>query len=234
MASLIEPLLEPLEPAPKSPLPWHTREEIANITLHSFGLILGLIGFGVLVSVATLSGSIERILSSSIYGVTILMVYLASVMFHTSLAMESRWQKAFEVVDHCAIFLLIAGTYTPFLMVTLKGQTLAWVMLTIIWTLAFSGILYKIFFFYRSDLLSTLAYIAMGWMSLFIAKPLLGIIGWPGLGLLAFGGLMYTIGAVFYLRDHTFRFAHAVWHLFVMAGSICHYATIYWFVIKGA
>ena len=112
--------------AQKSPLPWRTREEIANITLHSFGLILGLIGFGVLISVATLSGSIERIVSSSIYAVTVMLVYLASVLFHTSLAMESRWQKAFEVVDHCAIFLLIAGTYTPFLMVTLKGQQLGW------------------------------------------------------------------------------------------------------------
>ncbi len=218
--------------AQKSPLPWHTREEIANITLHSFGLILGLIGACVLISVATLSGSLDRIISSSIYSVTILMVYLASVLFHTSLAMESRWQRAFEVVDHCAIFLLIAGTYTPFLMVTLKGQQLGWGMLATIWSLAIGGILYKIFFFYRSDLLSTLAYIAMGWLSMLMAKPLLSLIGWGGLGGLAIGGLFYTIGAIFYLRDHTFRFAHAVWHIFVIAGSLCHYATIYWFVIK--
>lgn len=218
--------------AQKSPLPWHTREEIANITLHSFGLILGLIGFGVLIAVASLSGSIDRIVSSSIYGVTILIVYLASVLFHTSLAMESRWQRAFEVVDHCAIFLLIAGTYTPFLMVSLKGQMIGGMMLAAIWALAIGGILYKIFFFYRSDLLSTLAYIAMGWLSLFMAKPLLGLIGWSGLGMLGLGGVLYTIGAIFYLRDHTFRFAHAVWHIFVIAGSLCHYGAVYWFVIK--
>lgn len=218
--------------AEKSPLPWHTREEIANITLHSFGLILGLIGFGVLIAVASLSGSLDRIVSSSIYGVTIMMVYLASVLFHTSLAMESRWQRAFEVVDHCAIFLLIAGTYTPFLMVSLKGQAIGGIMLAAVWTLALGGILYKIFFFYRSDLLSTLAYIAMGWMVMFMAKPLLETIGWSGLGLLGLGGIFYTIGAIFYLRDHTFRFAHAVWHIFVIAGSLCHYGAVYWFVIK--
>lgn len=211
-------------------LGWETREEIVNITLHSLGLFLGLVGFGFLVAVAGLSGSPLRILSSSIYAVTLLLVFVASILFHTSLAIGLPWKKAFEVIDHCAIYLLIAGTYTPFLMVTLPG-TFGWVMLALIWSLALAGILYKIFFFYKSDLLSTLAYIAMGWLSLVLIKPLFEHLGWGGIGLLAAGGLLYTVGAVFYLYDHAFRFAHAVWHSFVLAGSICHFAVILCFVI---
>lgn len=218
---------------PRSPLSWQTREEIVNITLHSFGLFLGLVGFGVLVALATLSGSWTRILSSSIYAVTLLLVFVASILFHASLAISLPWKKAFEVIDHCAIYLLIAGTYTPFLMVSLPG-TLGWSMLALIWSLALVGILYKIFFFYRSDLLSTLAYLAMGWLSLVIVQPLHAEIGWSGIGLLAGGGVLYSIGAIFYLYDHAFRFAHAVWHGFVLAGSICHYAAILWFVIRSA
>jgi len=215
----------------QSPLPWQTREEIVNITLHGFGLFLGLVGFGVLVALATLSGSFERILSASIYAVTLTLVYVASILFHASLAIGLPWKKAFEVIDHCAIYLLIAGTYTPFLMVSLQGR-LGWSMLALIWTLALSGMLYKIFFFYRSDLLSTLAYLAMGWLSLGIVGPLHAQIGWAGIGLLAGGGLLYSIGAVFYLLDHRFRFAHAIWHGFVLAGSICHYAAILCYVIR--
>lgn len=213
-----------------SPLSWKTREEVVNIALHSLGFFLGVVGFAVLVALATRTGSIPRILSSSIYAATLLSVYLASVLFHTSLAIELPWKKAFEVVDHCAIYLLIAGTYTPFLMVSLQGR-FGWGMLALIWSLALVGIVYKIFFFYRSDLLSTLAYLAMGWLSLVILQPLLGQIGWLGIGLLALGGVFYSIGAVFYLYDHTFRFAHALWHSFVLAGSLCHYAAILFCVI---
>jgi hemolysin III len=208
-----------------------TREEIANITLHSFGFFLSLVGLCVLVALAASSGSILRIVSASVYGVTLVLVYLASILFHTSLAISLPWNKAFETVDHCAIYLLIAGTYTPFLMVTLPG-TLGWSMLALIWGLAVAGILYKVFFFYKSDLLSTLAYILMGWLALGIVMPLHAKLGWWGLGGIFFGGILYTLGAVFYLLDHKFRFAHAVWHSFVIAGSLCHYLTVLFFVIK--
>jgi hemolysin III len=190
-----------------------------------------LVGLGVLIALAASSGSIARMISASIYGVSLFLVYVASILFHTSLAISLPWKKAFETVDHCAIYLLIAGTYTPFLLVTLPG-TFGWSLLALIWFLAIFGILYKVFFFYSSDLLSTLAYIAMGWLSLAIMQPLFSQIGWFGLGGLLLGGILYTLGAVFYLLDHTFRFAHAVWHSFVIAGSLCHYLTIAYFVIK--
>lgn len=208
-----------------------TREEIANITLHSFGLFLSLVGLGVLVALAASSGSLMRMISASIYGVSLFLVYVASILFHTSLAISLPWKKALETVDHCAIYLLIAGTYTPFLMVSIPG-VLGWTMLALIWGLAVAGILYKVFFFYSSDLLSTLAYIVMGWLCLVFIQPLHGQIGWWGIGGLFVGGVCYTLGAIFYLLDHKFRFAHAVWHSFVIAGSFCHYLTILFFVVK--
>lgn len=226
MKQLNHPTLSP--PLSLSP---ETREEIANITLHSFGFFLSLVGLCVLVALAASSGSILRIVSASVYGVTLVLVYLASILFHTSLAISLPWNKAFETVDHCAIYLLIAGTYTPFLLVTLPG-TLGWSMLALIWSLAVAGILYKVFFFYKSDLLSTLAYILMGWLAIGIVMPLHAQIGWWGLGGIFFGGILYTLGAVFYLLDHKFRFAHAVWHSFVIAGSFCHYLTVLFFVIN--
>ncbi len=208
-----------------------TREEIANITLHSFGLFFSLIGFGVLIGLATQQGSYLNLIAASVYGATLISVYLGSVLFHSSQALELSWQKAFEVVDHCAIYLLIAGTYTPFLMVKLPTP-LGWSMLAIIWVLAGLGILYKIFFYYASDVLSTLAYIAMGWLCMAFIKPLHAEIGWWGIGALVVGGLFYTIGAMFYIFDDRFRFAHAVWHICVMLGSLSHYFAIVYFVIQ--
>lgn len=215
---------------PKSPLAPHVREEIANIALHGLGLFLSLIGFGVLVAFATLTRSPFQIVGASIYGASLLMLYFSSVLFHTSLAIDLTWKKALETLDHCAIYLLIAGSYTPFFLVTLHGK-LGWWMLALVWALALSGILYKVFFFYSSDLLSTLAYIAMGWLAVLIVYPLWLKIGWAGVGMLLLGGLFYTFGALFYLFDDRFRFAHAVWHLCVLAGSICHYLTVLWFIV---
>lgn len=212
------------------PLPIQVREEIANITLHGFGLFLSLIGFGVLVSLATLTGSVYQIIGASVYAVTLCLLYGSSILFHTSLAIHLSWKKAFETLDHCAIYLLIAGTYTPFLLNVVE-EPLRWFMFGIIWILAFLGIVYKVFFFYRSNLLSTLAYIAMGWLAVFILKSLLIGLGWAGVSLVALGGVLYTVGAVFYLLDHKFRFAHTVWHGFVLAASICHYVAVLWFVV---
>ena len=217
--------------APSPEIPWPVREEIANITLHSFGLFLSLIGFGLMVAFAALTGSAVAIISCSIYAVSLALVYVASIMFHTTLAVDYPFKKAFETIDHCAIYLLIAGTYTPFLMVHIQG-TLGWSVLALIWTLAISGILYKVFFFYNSDLLSTLAYIVMGWISLSFMHPLYLAVGWQGVGLLLLGGVLYTVGALFYLFDHKFHFAHAIWHSFVLAASICHYFTVMFFVLR--
>ena len=159
-----------------APLAIHTREEIANITLHSFGLLFSLIGFGVLIGLAAHQGNLLTLIAASIYDATLIAVYLGSVLFHTSIALEINWRKALEIVDHCMIYLLIAGTYTPFLMVKLPTP-LGWSMLALIWVLALAGILYKIFFYYASDVLSTLAYIAMGWLCMAFVKALHAEIG---------------------------------------------------------
>lgn len=213
-----------------SPLPWQTREEIANITLHALGFLSGIVGFGILIAFAAMSGSLNKIISSSVYAMTLIALYLASVVYHTSLAIDLPWKKAGEVLDHSAIYLLIAGTYTPFLMVSVGGVA-GWSMLALIWSLALAGVFYKVFFYYGSDLLSTLAYIAMGWLIMLVVKPLYLSIGWSGVGMIVLGGILYSCGAWFYLNDQRFRFAHALWHIFVLGGSFCHYIAILRFVI---
>lgn len=212
------------------PLASQVQEEILNITLHGFGLLLSLIGFGTLVGLAVQSQSLTKIFAASTYCATLIVMYIGSLLFHTSLAVDVPWKKALEVVDHSAIYLLIAGSYTPFLMVSLHN-TKSWIMLGLIWLIAVIGVLYKVFFFYKSDALSTLAYVAMGWMCVFFMKDLYQSIGWQGLGLLGAGGVLYTVGSLFYLFDHKFKYAHAIWHLFVMAGSLCHYLSVFFFVI---
>ncbi len=207
-----------------------TQEEIVNITLHGFGLLLSLMGFGIMVGVAVMDNSLVKVIASSVYCATLIFMYIGSLLFHTSLAIDLSWKKALEVVDHAAIYLLIAGTYTPFLLVILEG-IYALTLFCIIWLLALIGIIYKVFFFYKSDVLSTLAYIAMGWLCMFFIKDLYQAMGWPGIGSLAFGGVLYTVGSLFYLFDDRFKYAHALWHLFVMAGSLCHFLTVYFFVI---
>lgn len=220
-----------MEKTPSAPLASEVQEEILNITLHGFGLLLSLIGFGTLVGLAVQTQSMPKLLAASTYCATLIVMYIGSLLFHTSLAIDVPWKKALEVVDHSAIYLLIAGTYTPFLMVSLQS-TYAWSMLAVIWFLAIAGILYKVFFFYKSDVLSTLAYIAMGWICVFFIKDLYASIGNTGIGLLALGGVLYTVGSMFYLFDHKFKYAHALWHLFVMGGSLCHYLSIFFYVIR--
>lgn len=212
------------------PIASQVQEEILNITLHSFGLLLSLIGFGTMLGIAVQSQSLTKIFASSTYCATLIVMYIGSLLFHTSLAVDVPWKKALEVVDHSAIYLLIAGSYTPFLIVSLHS-TKAWIMLAIIWTLAVVGVLYKVFFFYKSDVLSTLAYVAMGWMCVFFMKELYQSIGWQGFSLLGIGGIFYTLGSLFYLFDHKFKYAHAIWHLCVIAGSLFHYLSVFFFVI---
>jgi hemolysin III len=223
-----------MKKSPSSPLPAplasQVQEEILNITLHGFGLLLSLIGFGTMVGVAVQSHSLTKLFAASTYSATLIVMYIGSLLFHTSLAVDIPWKKALEVVDHSAIYLLIAGSYTPFLMVSLQG-TKSWILLALIWLIAVIGVLYKVFFFYKSDALSTLAYVAMGWMCLFFIKDLYYSIGWQGLSLLGAGGIFYTVGSLFYLFDHKFKYAHAIWHICVMVGSLLHYLSVFFFVI---
>jgi hemolysin III len=197
-------------------------EEIASSITHGIGAALSIAALVILVVLAAKQGDAWRIVSFSVYGTTLILLYLASTLYH---AIQHRGaKKVFRILDHSSIFLLIAGTYTPFLLVSLRGRW-GWSLFGVIWALAITGIVFKAIFIHRMKKLSVVIYILMGWLILIALKPMLANIPKAGLWWLAGGGLAYTGGVVFYAMKSV-KFAHAVWHLFVLAGSICHFFAI--------
>jgi len=205
-------------------------EERANSITHGVGLVLSIAGFAVLLTLAVMHGSALRIVSCAIYGSTLICVYAASTLYHGITA--PRFKHALKIVDHCAIYLLIAGTYTPFLLVNLGGHW-GWSLLGVIWGLAMTGILLKFWFVDHFKIFSTAVYLAMGWLAVVAVKPLLLHISTWGIAWLVAGGLMYTIGVAFFAAPRL-RYGHAIWHVFVMAGSICHYIAVLLVVVPAA
>lgn len=201
--------------------------EIANSVTHGIGTILAIAGLVLLVVFAAIYGNAWHIVSFSIYGTTLVLLYLSSTLYHS--AQEPRRKYIFRIIDHSAIYLLIAGTYTPFMLVTLQG-TRGWVMFGIIWFLALAGILYKVFFINRHVVISTLFYLGMGWMIMFSIGDLFRNLPQNGIILLGAGGLAYTLGMLFYAGRERLLM-HAVWHLFVLGGSICHFFSILFYVL---
>jgi hemolysin III len=203
-------------------------EEIINAILHGVGLGLAIAALAVLVVMASLSGNAWHIVSFSIYGTTLVLLYLASTMYHGIYAGPAK--RLFRIFDHSAIFLLIAGTYTPISLITLRGWV-GWTIFGMVWGIAVVGIVAKAFLTHRFALVSTLLYIAMGWLALIVIKPLFVRLNTVSLVFLLVGGLCYTFGTVFYLW-RKLKFHHAIWHLFVLAGSICHFFTILFLLPK--
>ncbi len=201
--------------------------EIANSVTHGIGTLLAIAGLVLLVVFSAIYGNAWHIVSFSIYGTTLVLLYLSSTLYHS--AQEPRRKYIFRIIDHSAIYLLIAGTYTPFMLVTLQG-TRGWVMFGIVWFLALAGILYKIFFINRHVVISTLFYLAMGWMIVFSIGDLFRSLPQNGIILLGAGGLAYTLGMLFYAGREKLLM-HAVWHLFVLGGSICHFFSILFYVL---
>jgi len=199
-----------------------TGEEIANAITHGIGAVLSLVGLIVMVVIAALRGDGWRVVACAVYGTTLLLLYLASTMYHA--LTNRRAKRVFEILDHSAIYLLIAGTYTPFTLVVLRGGW-GWTLFGITWGLAAMGILFKVFFVGRMVALSTSTYVAMGWVMMIALKPLLSVISLATFGWILAGGVAYTLGVVFFLWPR--RYMHAVWHLFVLAGSICHFYAVY-------
>lgn len=202
-------------------------EEIANSVTHGLGLLLALAALAVMVVFAALRGTVWHVVSCSIYGATLTLLFAASTLYHSL-----PWPRAkavLKIVDHSAIYLLIAGTYTPLLLVPLRGPW-GWSLFGVIWGLALVGIVFKLFFVGRFKLLSTLIYVGMGWMALVAIRPLCQSLPRGGLVWLVVGGLLYTLGTVFYLK-RSIPFNHAIWHAFVLAGSLCHFASVMWYVI---
>jgi len=197
-------------------------EELVNSITHGVGLVLSVAGFVVLLTLAIMHGSALRIVSCAIYGCTLICVYAASTLYHG--ITSPRFKHALKIFDHCAIYLLIAGTYTPFLLVNLGGGW-GWSLLGVIWGLATAGILLKFWFVDHFKIFSTVVYLAMGWLAIIAVKPLLLHVSTPGIAWLVAGGLMYTVGVAFFAAPRL-RYSHAIWHVFVMAGSVCHYTAV--------
>lgn len=213
----------------------HTRRhrllaEIANAMTHGIGLLLSVAGLVVLVVLARQRASALHVVACSIYGGTLIILYLASTLYHS--LSSTRAGHVLRVIDHSAIYLLIAGTYTPFALVNLRGAW-GWSILGVIWALAFVGILFKAFHTGRFRIVSSAIYLAMGWMSLIAIRPLLAAVPPGGILWLVAGGVCYTGGVVFYVWK-SLKFHHAIWHLFVLAGSLCHFMAVLFYSLPYA
>ncbi len=202
-------------------------EEIANSITHGLGTLLSVAGLTLLVTFATQQQDIWRIVSFSIYGTTLILLFTASTLYHSFQNVSVK--RVFKTLDHCSIFLLIAGTYTPFLLVSMRGTT-GWVLFVIIWSLAVLGITLKIIFGPRYKKLSVATYLMMGWMVVFASRELMANLSSEGLYWLIAGGLSYTVGVIFYLWKQL-PFNHAIWHVFVLGGSLCHFFSILFHVL---
>lgn len=193
-----------------------------NSITHIAGAALAAVGGLFLLAAARSSGDGWRIAASSVYAATLLQLYMASSLYHGA---RGAAKVVLRKLDHCAIYLLIAGTYTPFTLVTLRGAW-GWSMFGAVWALALFGIVQEIWYAKGTRILSLIIYVLMGWLAVIGAKPLVAALGWPGFAWLASGGLCYTLGIAFYATDHKVRHGHGIWHLFVLAGSACHYVAI--------
>ncbi|HET6490358.1 MAG TPA: hemolysin III family protein [Syntrophales bacterium] len=202
-------------------------EELVNGLTHGTGAVLSAAGLVVLVVLACLHGTTPHIVSCSVYGTTLLLLYTASTLYHT--VRSPNLKHIFKVIDHSCIYLLIAGTYTPFTLVTLQGS-LGWTLFGLIWALAAAGIVFQIFFVYRFKILATVAYVLMGWVAVVAVKPLLEALPSGGFAWILAGGLVYTVGALVYLIKQL-PYNHAIWHLFVLGGSACHYVAVLLYVV---
>jgi len=206
------------------------REEIANSVTHGLGLLASLIGAVVLVSLSVERGEAWHVVSAVVYGVTLVSLYAASTLYHAFKGTGAR--DVLRVLDHCAIYLLIAGTYTPVTLVSLRGGW-GWALFCTVWFLAIAGIVFKVWATGRFAVLSTAVYVLMGWLCIVALKPMFVLLSPGALALLGAGGVLYTAGTLFYHSERV-PYSHAVWHLFVVAGSVCHYLAIALYVLAPA
>lgn len=202
------------------------RGERLNSITHLLGALLALVGVVFLVSRAALTGDVWKIVSVSIYGCTLVALYTSSTLYHS---IQGASKKILQKIDHGTIYLLIAGSYSPFTLVTLRGAW-GWSLFGVVWGLAVIGILQDTLFVKRKGVLSVIIYLLMGWIALVAIRPLSRALPGSGLTWLVAGGLFYTIGVVFYALDKKIVHSHGIWHLFVLAGSACHFIAIYLYV----
>jgi hemolysin III len=201
-------------------------EEIANSISHSVGLGAAIVGTPLLIVHAVKHGGIGYIVGSSIFAATMIVLYLVSSLYHS--LRPGRLKHIFRIIDHSAVYLLIAGTYTPFTLGVLHGIW-GWTLLVLIWALALTGVAMKFLRRMSHPVLSTVLYLLMGWLIIIAADPLYTRLPLSGLAWLVAGGLAYTAGTLFFVYDSRLRFGHFVWHWFVLAGTTCHYFAVYWY-----
>nr|WP_153472452.1 hemolysin III family protein [Rhodocyclus gracilis] len=206
---------------------YSAREELANSITHGVGIVLAIAGLAVLVAFSTLNGDVWHIVSCAVFGAAMILCYTASTLYHS--VSGERLRQVFRTLDHSAIFLLIAGTYTPFMLVSLRGPW-GWSLFVLIWTLAIAGIVLRLTLRGRLHGLVVALYVAMGWVAIIAIQPLLARLGGGGLALLAAGGLAYTGGVVFY-KWRRLPYNHAIWHGFVLLGSALHFFAVLFYVI---
>ncbi len=202
-------------------------EERLNVLSHGIGLILSVIGFILLINKAIQTGNYLITVSFTVFGLSMILLYAASTFYHNEKKEERRYKL--NILDHASIYVLIAGTYTPFAIITLEG-TLGWIIFGTVWTMACAGIILKLFFTGRFQLISTLMYVVMGWIIITAIKPLINALEPAGLWWLFAGGISYTLGAVLFMFERI-PYNHAIFHLFVLVGTFCHFITIYNYVI---
>ena len=203
-------------------------EELANSLTHGLGVLIALVFGPMLVAGAIATGDMWRIIAATIYAATLLLLYTSSMLYHAVRA--PRAKAVFQRIDHAAIYLLIAGTYTPFTLITLRGPW-GWTLFSIVWALAIIGVALKGTFGARLPALSTGVYLAMGWLIVVALRPLVTHVATRGILWLVAGGLLYTGGVVFYVRDEKHRYSHALWHLCVLAASVAHFCAILWYAL---
>ncbi|MFU2015867.1 PAQR family membrane homeostasis protein TrhA [Peribacillus butanolivorans] len=203
------------------------KEEVVNAITHGVGVLLSIAALVFLIIFSVQKGSAWHVVISVIYGVSMLLLYVSSTLVHSFPAGKTK--DLFEIFDHSAIYLFIAGTYTPIMLLVIQGS-LGWTLLGIVWGVAVIGVVFKAFFVKKFLFLSTILYIAMGWLIVIAWGPLSAAMPSTGIQLLVAGGLLYTFGAVFYVW-RGFPYHHAVWHLFVLAGSVAHFFAVLFYII---
>ena len=202
-------------------------EEVVHAVTHGAGVLLSIAGLSWMLYLSIESADPWRIVASSIYGACLIALFLSSTVYHA--LHRSRHKRLYRVLDHCAIYLLIAGTYTPFMLVSLRSGS-GWWLFGTIWALATAGVVTKLWFRDRFPRLAVASYLVMGWLVVIVAPQVADAIGPAGMTWLVAGGLSYTLGVAFYAADRIY-FNHAIWHLFVLAGGVCHFLAVVWYVL---
>lgn len=203
------------------------KEEVAHAITHGIGALLSMVALVLLIVSSTLNGSALVIVSTTVFGCTMLFMYVSSTIVHS--LPVGKWKDIFLIIDHASIYVFIAGTYTPFVLIQINGG-FGWTLFGIVWGCAFMGIILKLFFVKKFVILSTFFYILMGWMIVIAWKPLTEALHTNGIILLVTGGIIYTLGSVFYVWKRV-PYHHVIWHVFVLAGSIFHFFAIFLYVI---